>query len=235
MLLKNETKITWESFKVEYNRWFFPRAQRQLRAIDFQNLTQGSMTMDQYSAKFMELARFVANLIPDEESKAECFENGLNPRIKERVICHEIKYFARLVEVASLMEKGIRESAAAYDLKRRSTQRTSHPTKRLAIGSGSRPSVGKSFSPIVENQGPLYNKCGRSHVGNCRIGTTNCFKCGKFGHFSRNFPMNLTEGSRPQGGRAQQKYPAQAWVYSLTPRGVEDEEEYADVVTGIIP
>jgi hypothetical protein len=73
----NETIITWDLFKVEYNRRFFPRAQRQLRAIKFQNLVQGDMTVEQYSARFIELARFAANLIPDEESKAEHFEHGL--------------------------------------------------------------------------------------------------------------------------------------------------------------
>jgi hypothetical protein len=35
------------------------------------------MIVEQYSSRVMELARFVANLIPDEESKAEHFENGL--------------------------------------------------------------------------------------------------------------------------------------------------------------
>ncbi|XP_062161924.1 uncharacterized protein LOC133868950 [Alnus glutinosa] len=71
VLLGDDVVITWEIFKVEYNRRFFPRAQRQLRAIEFQNLVQGNMTVEQYSARFMELARFAANLIPDEESKAE--------------------------------------------------------------------------------------------------------------------------------------------------------------------
>jgi len=66
MLLGEETVITWEMFKVEYNRRFFPRSQRQLRAIEFQNLVQGDMIVEQYSARFMELARFAANLIPDE-------------------------------------------------------------------------------------------------------------------------------------------------------------------------
>jgi hypothetical protein len=50
----------------------------------------------------MELARFAANLITDEESKAERFENSLNPQIKG-VICLQIKDYARLVEVASLV------------------------------------------------------------------------------------------------------------------------------------
>jgi hypothetical protein len=118
VLLGEGTVITWEMFKVEYNRRFFPRSQRQLQVIEFQNHVQGDMTVEQYSARFMELARFVANLIPDEETKAERFENGLNPCIGERVICLEIMDYARLVEVTSLAERGIRESATAYELKK---------------------------------------------------------------------------------------------------------------------
>jgi hypothetical protein len=114
----NETVITWDLVKIEYNRRFFPKAQRQLRAIEFQNLVQGDMTVEQYSAKFIELSRFTTNLIPDEESKAEQFKNGLNPHIKEIVICLEIKDYA-LVEVASLAERGICETTAAYNLKRK--------------------------------------------------------------------------------------------------------------------
>jgi hypothetical protein len=94
-------------FKVEYNRGFFSRSQRQLRAIEFQNLVHGDMTVEQYSTRFIELARFAANLVPNEETKAERFENGLNPRIREMVIFLEIKDYTKLVEVASLAERGI--------------------------------------------------------------------------------------------------------------------------------
>ena len=71
------------------------------------------MTVEQYSIKFTELARFGINLILDEVSKMKCFENGLNSRIKERVVCHEIKNYARLVNVASLAERAIREAFVA--------------------------------------------------------------------------------------------------------------------------
>lgn len=76
------------------------------------------MMVEQYSSRFIELARFGLNLIPDEESKAERFENGLNPRIKERVMCHEIRNFVKLVDIPSVAERGMCESSAAYELKR---------------------------------------------------------------------------------------------------------------------
>jgi hypothetical protein len=80
------------------------------------------MTVEQYSTKFIELARFAANLIPDEESKFERFENCLKPCIKERVMWLEIKDYAKLVEVTSLAETGMCETAATYNLKRQQKQ-----------------------------------------------------------------------------------------------------------------
>jgi hypothetical protein len=84
VLLRNETEITWELFNVEYHRRFFPRAQRQLRAIEFQNLDQGNMIVEQYYARFMELAKFTANLILNEELKAERFETDLIPALRRK-------------------------------------------------------------------------------------------------------------------------------------------------------
>jgi hypothetical protein len=103
--LECEALITWEIFKAELNKRFFLRAQQQQREIEFQNLVQGSMTVEQYSAKFMEFSMFDLSLVPDKETKVERFQNGLNPRIKEKVICHKIKDFTELVDVASLAER----------------------------------------------------------------------------------------------------------------------------------
>jgi hypothetical protein len=182
------------------------------------------MTIEKYSARFMELARFAANLVPNEESKVERFKNGLNPRVKERVMCLEIKDYARLMEVASIAERGIREFAVAYDLKKCSKQQMSYPAKRSAIGSGSRPFGGKNLPPAIRNQGPPCSKCGKIHTRDC----LKCFSCGQHGHFSRNCTK-----------RASQQYTTQAQVYSFTLGGEveenEGEEEYSDVVTGTIP
>jgi hypothetical protein len=135
------------------------------------------------------------------------------------------------VEVASLAERGIRESAAAYELKKRSKQQMTRPVKRIATGSGSRPNTGKKFLLIAKNQRTFCNKCSRTHEGDCRQGTSSCFKCGKLGHFLKDCPMNAARGTKPQWSGTQ------ARVYSLTPGGVEGDEgeEDADVVIGTIP
>jgi hypothetical protein len=54
----------------------------------------------------MELARFAINLVPDEESMAERFQEGLLPWIWDIVACLEIKDFNILVNVASIAEIG---------------------------------------------------------------------------------------------------------------------------------
>ncbi|XP_062164957.1 uncharacterized protein LOC133871539 [Alnus glutinosa] len=72
-------EVTWTRYKKEFNDRFFPRAQQQLRAREFQNLVQGNLTVEQYVAKFMELARFALNLVPDEETKTERFHEGVHP------------------------------------------------------------------------------------------------------------------------------------------------------------
>ncbi|XP_062164975.1 uncharacterized protein LOC133871563 [Alnus glutinosa] len=226
--------IPWDRFVEEFNGRFFPRAQRQIRAIEFQNLVQGTMTVEQYSAKFIELSRFGLNIIPDEETKSERFENGLNPRIKERVMCHEIRNFVKLVDIATIAERGMRESSAAYELKRRAASQVSYPFKRPALSTASRPAEKRNFPPTTGNQVPLCQRCGKVHAGECKASEPNCFKCGQRGHFRRNCPLDAPEGSRLPRNNVPPRQLTQARVYTLTPVEEDEEEERGvnDVVTG---
>ncbi|XP_062151922.1 uncharacterized protein LOC133860307 [Alnus glutinosa] len=107
------------------------------------------------------------------------------------------------------------------------------PIKRQAIGSGSKPTMGKSFRPKISGRKTIYSKYSRIHEGDCRQGTSTCFRCGKPGHFWKDYPTNIAEGTKSQGSGAQ------ARVYSLMPGGEEEgfegDEEDADVVIGTIP
>ena len=103
------------------------------------------MTVEQYSARFLELSSFAPNLVLDEESKAKRFENGLNSQIKRKVICHEIKDFTRLVDKASLAEKSLNDAMATFAKKKRPMPQASNPTIKLRWGENSGVAMKRSF------------------------------------------------------------------------------------------
>ena len=51
--------ITWELFKTTILKRFFPTEMREAKVEDFINLKQGSMTVKEYSLKFVKLSRYV--------------------------------------------------------------------------------------------------------------------------------------------------------------------------------
>ena len=66
----------------------------------------------------MELTRFAINLVLDDESMAERFQEGLLLRIRDRVACLEIKDFTRLVNVASIAKRGHNDKEAIRENKK---------------------------------------------------------------------------------------------------------------------
>ncbi|MGV7959483.1 hypothetical protein PJP14_29725, partial [Mycobacterium kansasii] len=57
---------TWEDFIDRFDRKFFPEHVRQQRALEFETLVQGDMTVSQYEARFVALSRFATYLVDDE-------------------------------------------------------------------------------------------------------------------------------------------------------------------------
>lgn len=57
-------------FKEVFLEQYFPWIIRKNKAQEFADLVQGSMTIEQYQVKFIELSHFAPYLIPNEISKA---------------------------------------------------------------------------------------------------------------------------------------------------------------------
>jgi hypothetical protein len=226
-------EISWTLFKKEFNDRFFPKAQQKLRAREFQNLVQGNLTVELYAAKFMELARFAINMVPDDESMAEKFQEGLLPRIRDRVACLEIKDFNKLVNVASIAERGHNDKEAIRENKKRFIPQVSRPAKKFAFGSSSGQQPRRNV-PIFQGSQKSCLTCGKMHTGECRRGTGTCFHCGQKDHYIKDCPKLRSGGSKPQGGGNQQKT-VQARVFALTPGNSNAENVDAGVVTGTIP
>jgi hypothetical protein len=121
-------QITWDRFKREFNDRFFPRAQRQQCARECQDLKQGYLLVEQYSAEFLKLSRYAPHLIPNEQTKAERFLDNLSPRIKEIIAFLEITNFTKMVHIATVAKNGIKEADVGYMNMKRSMSMGAHPS-----------------------------------------------------------------------------------------------------------
>jgi len=118
--------------------------------------------------------------------------------------------------------------------KKRSMPEIAFSPKRQNVGgSSSEALVRRNIPPSYGNpRKPRCSTCRKSHLGVCKIGTNNCYRCGETGHYARECPMATSGSQGPLAIDYQPKQPTQACVYSFTPGNVPIEENNANIVTG---
>ncbi|KAL5540690.1 hypothetical protein UlMin_043342 [Ulmus minor] len=81
-----------------------------------------------------------------------------------------------------------------------------------------------------ENNIPTCTKCGKTHSGDCKAGTNQCYTCSEEGHYSRQCPKTTTQSSQAKISHSQQK--TNARIFTLTQDEVNAGS--SNVVTGQI-
>ena len=69
--------MTWAEFHELFMGKYFPATARYAKAQEFLELRQGTMTVLEYVARFIELARFTDDYVATDAAKFRRFENGL--------------------------------------------------------------------------------------------------------------------------------------------------------------
>ena len=113
--LGRDTPITWEKFKEVFNRTYFPDVVRDHKAREFSDLIQGTMTVGEYVAKFVELSRFASYLIPDESKKVKKFREGLNDRIRPLIIASGVDTFTEAVKRAMSLKEDSKNNPSSKE------------------------------------------------------------------------------------------------------------------------
>ncbi|KAL4333051.1 hypothetical protein GQ457_07G005030 [Hibiscus cannabinus] len=114
---------TWDELKAIMRKRFIPTHYHRELLRKLQNLTQGSMSVEDYF-KEMELAMIRANIEEDQETTIARFVSGLNPEIADTV---ELQYYVDLEEVVHLAMN------VEKQLKRKEGNKTVTPSRNRDI------------------------------------------------------------------------------------------------------
>ena len=95
ILEQGGAEVTWTIFKREFLNRYFPEDVRGKKEIEFLELKQGNMSVTEYAAKFVELAKFYPHYAPETAEFSKCikFENGLRADIKRAIGYQKIRDF----------------------------------------------------------------------------------------------------------------------------------------------
>ncbi|XP_058780627.1 uncharacterized protein LOC131654482 [Vicia villosa] len=99
--------ITWAVFIRDFMRKYYPEDVRGKKEIEFLELKHGNLSVTDYAAKFVEVAKFYPhyNEATVEFSKCIKFESGLHPEIKKAIKYQKIHNFPDLIDSCGIYEE----------------------------------------------------------------------------------------------------------------------------------
>ena len=97
--------MTWAEFQELFMGKYFPETARHAKAQEFLELKQGAMTVMDYVARFMELARFADDYVATDMAKVRRFENGLKLSIRSRIVGLRLRDMDSMVGMALTIER----------------------------------------------------------------------------------------------------------------------------------
>ncbi|XP_055814193.1 uncharacterized protein LOC129883587, partial [Solanum dulcamara] len=80
---KDAEPALWDEFERAFLDNFFPQELREAKIEEFVNLKQESMTVKEYSLKFIQLSKYAPEMIPHMRSKMRKFVSGLGKHVKK--------------------------------------------------------------------------------------------------------------------------------------------------------
>ena len=107
--------MTWAEFQELFKGKYFPDTTRYAKAQEFLELKQGTMTVMEYVARFMELARFADDYVATDMAKVRRFENELKLSIWGRIVELRLQDMDSMVGTALTIKREIEDARSTRD------------------------------------------------------------------------------------------------------------------------
>jgi hypothetical protein len=96
--------INWPKFRAAFRAHHVPQGVIKLKKKEFQDLKQGSMSVNEYVTKFTPLSRYAPYEVKTDEEKLECFLNVLNDGLTYALEAQDFENFQGMVNKALVLE-----------------------------------------------------------------------------------------------------------------------------------
>ncbi|MQL88061.1 hypothetical protein Taro_020612 [Colocasia esculenta] len=96
--------VAWDEFVRLFRAKFVPEHIQDRMEQEFLSLTQGSMTVLEYEARFAELFKYTPHIVTDERRKAKKFVMGLKPSLRTRLVAFDHRTLDEALSAACRQE-----------------------------------------------------------------------------------------------------------------------------------
>ncbi|CAO2827934.1 unnamed protein product [Amaranthus hypochondriacus] len=141
----------WKEFKKALRIEFFPPHMRKWKRSEFEQLEQGDMSVQDFYTKYLELCRFVPELVPNEQETALRFEEKLNIELLSNMGAAD---FTTLNEVYTRASNAERIAE-----RRKGVEKRKVPIKENIQQSDKGNTFSQNKSRSFDNRGPRDNFC----------------------------------------------------------------------------
>ncbi|MQL74062.1 hypothetical protein Taro_006410 [Colocasia esculenta] len=97
-------EVGWDEFVRLFRAKFVPEHIQDKMEQEFLSLTQGSMTVLEYEARFAELSKYAPHIVADERRKAKKFVMGLKPSLRTRFVAFDHRTLEQALSAACRQE-----------------------------------------------------------------------------------------------------------------------------------
>ena len=110
---------------------FFPASVRHVKAREFLELKQRSMTMLEYIAKFIELAHFGDDYVAKNMAKVRKFEDGFKLSIRGKIVGFLLQDMDSMVRTTMTIKREIEDARSIRDARTSGKRNADQPSSSL--------------------------------------------------------------------------------------------------------